>query len=256
MSSLQNPPPEVHDSFCACFGGKNILICKKSWREYEELTLQDQQQVWADLSGKPARGRNQQQPAGAVGAAMMPPTSAQTTTAIEEEPFPPSFLSSLNILPPGAGKAFIQKSVEALREELYRMQLHSGRKRTGGDSKNDPKQALLLAMSQNPAYVTDHDFLLKFLRCEHFETLGAAQRMACHFQEKHLLFPEEALTRDIRLDDLSDDDMDALQRGYLQILKKPDHIGRPVMFYYKALSNCYKQRENIVRFYLNLQVGV
>lgn len=177
----------------------------------------------------------------------MPPSTTNTTTAtIEEEHFPPAFLASLDTLPPGSGRKFIRYCVATLREELYGIQQHrSNRKSSGDDNKNEPHQALLLAMSKKPAYVTGEKNPLKFLRCENYDAEAAAQSLALYFQEKQHLFPPEALTRDIVMEDLSDDDMDAMHRVYLQILKKRDHIGRPVLFYYKALTHCYKQREKL-----------
>ena len=267
--NINNPlsaPQPQHDSFCACFGGRNILICKKSWREFEELPLPEQQQVWADLSAGAGSSGSGTRPSRGRGAP--PRTTAEGTsssTMQTAEPFPASIMASLLSLPAGGETAVVERTVEDLREELYRMQLNHQHRSTNGsysnDNANDPKaspdsmEALMLALSRSPAYVTNQKLLLKFLRSEHFDVPAAAKRMGRHFHEKRLLFPLEALTRDIRYEDLSANDVDALDRGFLQILRKRDHIGRPVMFYYKALSNCYVERENIVRLLLCVVVG-
>ena len=60
---------------------------------------------------------------------------------------------------------------------------------------------------------------------------------------------EEKLGREIYLSDLSDDDMESMNRGFLQVLPQRDATGRQIVFYYKAITNCYKQRENIVSNY-------
>lgn len=258
MNNSNNPlsaPLPQHDSFCACFGGRNILICKKSWREFEELPFHEQQQVWSDLSVGAGAGSSGTRP----GRGAPPRTNAAgaSSTVQTAEPFPASIMASLHSLPAGGEAAVVERSVENLREELYRIQLNHQHRSTNrsndGSDANDTKaspdsmEALMLALSRSPAYVTNEKLLLKFLRSEHFDVPAAAKRLGRHFHEKRLLFPMEALTRDIRYEDLSANDVGALDRGFLQILRKRDHIGRPVMFYYKALSNCYLERENIVR---------
>jgi hypothetical protein len=244
----QESHPSQHDSFCTCFGGGNILICKKSRREFEELPLSEQQQVWADMSG--GHRRNAPPPAASAAATTNP------QALLDEEPFPASIKLSLHSLPADAEAAVVERSIEKLREELYRLQLkhpHDEHHHTN-DSSSDPVDALMLALQQSPAYVTNPTFLLKFLRSEYFDVLAAVRRMGRHFQEKRGLFPPEMLGRDICFEDLSANDVETLERGYLQVLRKLDHIGRRTLFYYKALSSCYKERENIVRYLMLLLV--
>ena len=109
------------------------------------------------------------------------------------------------------------------------------------------KQALDKAMEIAPEYVRDANFHLKFLRAEKFDARLAATRMALHFEEKRLLFGEDKLGREILLSDLNEDDMDCLNTGYLQILNDLDFGNRKVIFYYKAVNDCYKDRENLLR---------
>ena len=110
----------------------------------------------------------------------------------------------------------------------------------------EKKVAFMKALMRSPDYVNDPEFLIKFLRAEMFDAASAAQRITRHFEEKLKLFGDEALGREITLSDLDEDDMESLNSGYLQVLSEPDHGNRKVLFYYKAVSGCYKKRENLV----------
>ena len=79
--------------------------------------------------------------------------------------------------------------------------------------------ALEKALDMAPEYVLHTGFCLKFLRAERFDVPLAAARMALYFQEKESLFGEEKLCRDILLSDLSEDDMQCLKSGYVQVCK-------------------------------------
>lgn len=89
---------------------------------------------------------------------------------------------------------------------------------------------------------------MRFLRADRFDAELAAQRLVLHFQIKQELFGDEKLGREIFLQDIRivEDDWDAMQRGFLQVLPKRDFSGRRVLFFYKAISGCYRKRENIV----------
>ena len=86
-----------------------------------------------------------------------------------------------------------------------------------------------LAMSKEPSLQTDRSFRLMFLRAEDFNARRAARRLVKYFNSKRILFGEGKLTKRITLEDLNDDDMEALLRGSIQILPK-DQAGRPVVF--------------------------
>ena len=112
-------------------------------------------------------------------------------------------------------------------------------------------RALDLALEKYPKYVLGRKFLLKFLRAEKFDIFAAATRMCRHFEIKLELFGETALGREIKLNDLDEDDMEAMKSGYIQVLQGKDVGHRPVIFYYKAVSSeCYKERTNIVSLLL------
>lgn len=111
------------------------------------------------------------------------------------------------------------------------------------------KAAWNLAMNAYPQYTLDPGFLIGFLRAERFDAALAAQRLVLHFQVKQELFGNERLGREILLEDIrqEEDDWDCMQRGFLQILCKRDFSGRQVVFFYKAITGCYRKRENILR---------
>ena len=46
--------------------------------------------------------------------------------------------------------------------------------------------------------------------------------------------------------DSDEDDLECLKTGYLQVLSERDCGNRKVIFYFKAMTDCYKRRENLV----------
>lgn len=128
----------------------------------------------------------------------------------------------------------VQDALKDLADELDKMP-------------SNRKRALEKAVEMSPEYVQNRNFRLKFLRAEQFDASLAATRMALHFEEKYELFGEEKLGREILLSDLNEDDMESIRTGYLQILPDLDFGNRKVIFYYKALHGCYKDKENLLR---------
>jgi hypothetical protein len=90
------------------------------------------------------------------------------------------------------------------------------------------KLAYLSARQQNPDYVMDNKFLLMFLRADQFDTKAAASRFVSFFRIKLELFGREKLGRDIRVDDLNEDDIACLESGYAQVLNDRDRAGRAI----------------------------
>jgi len=111
----------------------------------------------------------------------------------------------------------------------------------------EKKRAYNKALKANRDYVRSKKFRLKFLRAEKFDPALAADRLVQHFEEKLELFGEDLLGRDILLSDLDGDDLASLNMGYLQVLPERDANNRKVLFYYKAISDCYKRRENLLK---------
>ncbi|KAL3931272.1 MAG: hypothetical protein SGBAC_011384 [Bacillariaceae sp.] len=113
------------------------------------------------------------------------------------------------------------------------------------------KTAWTLAMNTYPQYVLDPALFIRFLRAERFDPALTAQRMVLHFDVKQELFGNEKLGREISLADIQqdEDDWDSMQRGFMQVLSKRDFSGRQVVFFYRAISGCYRKRENIVSIF-------
>lgn len=105
------------------------------------------------------------------------------------------------------------------------------------------KEAYLKAREKNSDYVMSRKFVLMFLRADQFDTKASAARFVAFFQIKLDLFGEDKLDRDIRLDDLDEDDVTCLESGYAQVLNSRDRAGRaifmlmPMLRKVKSLEN-------------------
>lgn len=78
-------------------------------------------------------------------------------------------------------------------------------------------------------FVTNRSFRLRFLRCDRFDAKLAAQRIVRHFEVKQKLFGDgQVLARDVRLADMSELDMKALESGFVQVLPSRDASGRSI----------------------------
>jgi hypothetical protein len=125
---------------------------------------------------------------------------------------------------------FLEERIAAFTEELQK-----------GHESNRP--AYDLAVQQNASYV--HHQKLKFLRADNFVLSSAASRMFAHFALKLDLFGPQMLARDVKLEDLNEDDLESLKAGGMQVLPMQDHATRPVLFT-RAANYVYKDRKNIV----------
>ena len=108
------------------------------------------------------------------------------------------------------------------------------------------KEAYSIALEQNPKYVMDKNFLLMFLRADQFDTKAAAARFVAFFQVKLELFGRDKLGRDIRVDDLDEDDIACLESGYAQVLNARDRADRAI-FMLMPMIKKFKTMENRVR---------
>mmetsp|Transcript_8514 Transcript_8514/g.17761 ORF Transcript_8514/g.17761 Transcript_8514/m.17761 type:complete len:477 (-) Transcript_8514:73-1503(-) len=110
----------------------------------------------------------------------------------------------------------------------------------------DNKKAYLYALDQNPDYVMNEKVLLMFLRAVQFNTKAAASRFVAYFQMKLELFGRDKLGRDIRVDDLNEDDIGCLESGYAQVLNLRDRADRAV-FVLMPMIRKFKTIENKLR---------
>jgi hypothetical protein len=125
----------------------------------------------------------------------------------------------------GVSEYCVEETVDLLAQSLE--QLETEISNLGGK-----KQAYDLARRQDPNYVTNEEFCLKFLRAEAFDSRPAAVRIARFFETKLELFGESKLTQDIRLTDFSEgEDLNAMESGFIQILSRRDRSGRALLAY-------------------------
>ena len=98
-------------------------------------------------------------------------------------------------------------------------------------SKIPDKKAYYMAKASSPSYVCDRDFRIMFLRSDNFNAKNAAIRLVKHFEAKLELFGEDKLGRNIRISDLSSDEIKVLETGYTQLLMQRDRAGRAIIFF-------------------------
>jgi hypothetical protein len=110
------------------------------------------------------------------------------------------------------------------------------------------KSAYEYAKYLNASYVDDPAFRLMFLRSERFATKLAAKKLVRHFEVKRELFGNgEILAREVRLSDLTKDDMETLESGFMQILPTRDAAGRSIFCLAPMYRPEEKSIENLVR---------
>ena len=99
----------------------------------------------------------------------------------------------------------------------------------------------------DPSYATSKAFRLMFLRGCSMDVEYTAKRILTHFQWKLRLFGDnEILGRNVRLSDLSHDDMHVLQTGAVLFLPGTDMAGRKVTMFVEKLIDA-KEWENQLR---------
>ncbi len=86
-----------------------------------------------------------------------------------------------------------------------------------------------VAESLDSNYVHEHNFRLMFLRADRYNPKEAAERMIRFFDLKKNLFGTEKLVKNITMEDLSDDDMETLRSGYMQLPSFWDMAGRTLL---------------------------
>ena len=100
------------------------------------------------------------------------------------------------------------------------------------------KVAYNKAAYNSPEYVVHNTtFKLAFLRSEQYNPKAAANKYIKHFHIKHELFgennndqyPSDILGRDLRYEDLSQDDIQCLKEGTQQLLPTRDHMNRLIL---------------------------
>lgn len=114
--------------------------------------------------------------------------------------------------------AVVEKALEDLQKEL---------------DKTPHRTYYDLARAANPSYVEGRSFRLMFLRSSKFDPKGAACMLESHFKNKYIAFEElpncdEIMGRDVRLSDLTPEDLAVLRNGHYQIFPERDAAGRSI----------------------------
>jgi hypothetical protein len=99
------------------------------------------------------------------------------------------------------------------------------------------------AMSRD--YVSNKNLRMMFLRADFYDSKEAAERMIRFFELKKYLFGVDKMVKAITLDDLNEDDLDALKSGYAQVSPYKDMSGRTIVVFMQKLRR-YKVAENVV----------
>lgn len=135
---------------------------------------------------------------------------------------------------------FVSRSIWSLKAELEKIPASQ-------------KRAYLIALSQNRGYVLGARFLIMFLRAAMFNPKAAAFRMTSFFEKKMKLFGKETLGRDIRVDDLDENDIVVLESGFAQILNARDRAGRAVFAIMPAIRcKCRTEQSRVSILFLHV----
>jgi hypothetical protein len=135
---------------------------------------------------------------------------------------------------------FVATKLEEMEEALVKI------KETG----KLPTAAFELAEDLSPQFVKDRKFRSLFLRTDDFDAKLAAERMVHYFDFKFSMFGGEKLCKNITYEDLDEDDVDALQKGFLQWLPERDRAGRPIAVFFPSEQD-YKRGCDVARVFVS-----
>ena len=93
------------------------------------------------------------------------------------------------------------------------------------------------AFVQSKEYVEDPNFRLMFLRSVLFDVPAATKRLMSFLEFKVKLFGIEKLTKEITLSDLTEENINFLKAGLVQVLPEKDAAGRSVICLFPELAN-------------------
>ena len=112
-----------------------------------------------------------------------------------------------------------------------------------------------IAERQDPSYVQAKSLRLSFLRAEKYNAKAAADKLLRFFDEKEKLFGVEKLTRDITIDDLDEDDIEALKGGGIQWAGK-DRSNRPILLQVPGLRKFKHLKNELKARYFLMMEGI
>ena len=161
-------------------------------------------------------------------------SSSSTTNAMSSSPLPPS------------------KNSHHLNNNNDNNSIPSFTRNTGSDRSNPDNgyrnNAYLLALQQKPEYVDDVEFRIQFLRAEKYNPILAATRMISFLDIKLELFGKELLTKKyITLADMNEDDISALNSGFIQIIPLKDRSGRYICMAIPSMVDASRSKSYVSR---------
>jgi hypothetical protein len=99
-------------------------------------------------------------------------------------------------------------------------------------------KAYNIAAAQSPEFAERKSFRLMFLRSNRFKAKAAAVQMLKHFEVKLAMFGAEKLCKDIKLEDLSPEDLLSLNNWHMQFLANRDPAGRLIIVILPHVQVC------------------
>eukprot|EP00980_Cylindrotheca_fusiformis_P019693 scaffold6870_cov121-Cylindrotheca_fusiformis.AAC.20 len=112
-----------------------------------------------------------------------------------------------------------------------------------------------IALQQNRQYVEGEAFRLKFLRCNLFEIKSSVSQMMKLLQYKAKYFGIDKLARDIVLADLTNEDRDLFQSGFLHVQQSKDRCGRNVLWFFNEFLGRWPKDVMIrTHYFLNFNI--
>ena len=111
------------------------------------------------------------------------------------------------------------------------------------------KDAYGRALSQDPSFVSNRLFRLKYSRTTNVDPAWAALKFVQFFEFKLELFGKDKLTTSITLNDLDQDDIECLKSGFCTILPLQDRAGRAILCWSQQLIG-NASLQSAVSFYL------
>ena len=241
--SLASPP-----SNSTCFGGGSnvdpsrvacgIWLNPEQGRTMQELQTMDRierERVWADLVGDTKETAATSSAPAAVGG-----SSAQSRSRGDASMLGAMTTSDNNVVHDGDDDIddVTDDILNQLRQELGKIAESSATVATSSFHK---------AMEQNSSYVFSPFFLRRMLRSDNLDIKATVKRILLHFEVKEQIFGPDLLGRDVTIDDMTEDDINALKSGGFYFGLGPcDHAKRQV-FFWRYASLKYKKTENMVR---------
>eukprot|EP00980_Cylindrotheca_fusiformis_P012690 scaffold3103_cov136-Cylindrotheca_fusiformis.AAC.28 len=102
------------------------------------------------------------------------------------------------------------------------------------------------AEQMDASHVSDRAFRVMFLRGKRYHPKEAAKQMIAFFDSKRMLFGRDLLAKQITLNDLDENDREAIRGGSYQVLPQRDRSGRQIILEFWGFKH-FKSPKNEMR---------